>query len=440
MSTKIVTYIKPKGNGDVDTSKFATRKQLENVENRLGAVDSQLAHIVDIVNNFNSNDDSTYINNIIENSKSDYILFNDYVFNIKNKIVINKPIKIEFRNTTINYVGGKTNAIIEVNSDNVVLKGSLTLDCKKKNYYDGYELYSTSCILINGDNVKIDGITVIDPCSSAINLYKSNNCVLSNNTLINGQQGIVLNDSHKNTISINNIEKSNVSSNHTTHIVGIKCLNSKLNEITNNIVSNYDMSIELFQNNDYNIVSNNKLISTGWGISLDSSKYNTIVDNIVDGEGALFFNYALELAAASNNKLINNTCLLSSTSTSGTKNGILIAKQGSDNIIKGNTFDWIDGTVINSYSGSFNKIEDNTIKGGARAISIGTCDNLFIENNHIVGCKSDGIFLDWKLSCKNIYIKKKCYEIRNLNKSVGHEDTAGNNNDNVDKKRKCRHS
>ena len=53
MSTKIVTYIKPKGNGDVDTSKFATKQELKDgVQEAKGYTD---ACIKNITNSFDTN-------------------------------------------------------------------------------------------------------------------------------------------------------------------------------------------------------------------------------------------------------------------------------------------------------------------------------------------------------------------------------------------------
>jgi len=131
--------------------------------------------------------------------------------------------------------------------------------------------------------------------------------------------------------------------------------------ITENIISNNDIGIELYNYSSNNIISGNIILNNSFGIELtDSSSNNTIIDNIISG------NYdGIVLHPSSNNTISSNN----------------ISSNDDDGI-------YVDG------SSKYNIISNNNIRlNNEQGIYIYESTNNAISGNYISSNKYDGVYL-----------------------------------------------
>jgi len=253
------------------------------------------------------------LENAITNAKNgDSIIINSGIYS--GNFVIDKTLNISSNGFVILTSNGNEN-IFTVNSNNVTITGFLF-------YNSGKDMFKRdACIFINGHNTYIyknffsecgfsiwindasynyilDNIFIgtsdknLSDRGNSIQLYKSNNTVLSHNFIINGRDGIYISNSKE--ISINkNIfsnvrfgihymfsHKSNVISNMISDsLIGIAVMYSKYVDLINNF-SYLNVNHGLFFRDVlYSKILKNKSLYNTDGILLGNSYFNDIINN-----------------------------------------------------------------------------------------------------------------------------------------------------------------
>jgi len=148
-------------------------------------------------------------------------------------------------------------------------------------------------ILVNCNNITVETLNLSNT-SVGLELWETEDSLISNNTASNNNDGIYLWDSSNNIITGNDASNNND---------GIYLWDSSNNNITGNTV----------RNNDYP------------GIEVYHSSNNTLMNNAADSN-----NYGIRLFRSSNNTLMNNTA------NSNKQHGIWLDSSSNDNIITGN--------------------------------------------------------------------------------------------------------
>ncbi|KAF5438154.1 CASH domain-dontaining protein, partial [Candidatus Methanophagaceae archaeon] len=193
-------------------------------------------------------------------------------------------------------------------------------------------------ILVNCSNITVENLDLSNTCVG-VNLFKTENSIIANNTASNNNEGICLWDSCSNNnitgntagnnsysiylyYSSNNTLKSNTVTN---NYCGIYLYHSSNNNITGNTASNNDYKgIEVYYSSN-NTLMNNAADSNPYGIRLFRSSNNTLMNNAADSNP-----YGIRLFRSSNNTLMNNAA------NSNKHYGIWLDSFSSDNIITGN--------------------------------------------------------------------------------------------------------
>ncbi len=235
-----------------------------------------------------------------------------------------------------------------------------------------------SGILINNSKNEyfaIRNVTVYNTGTSAsdagIKLKDTNNGTIINNTLINGKNGIFLNDDcHFNNISRNII--------HSTSFRGIRIDKSNYNNITSNIIYNNSVGIKLYSDDSggtctNNIIHNNSIFNNTYGIHLFGDTVfgsicanNTIINNTINNNTRGIY---LDDTCKRNNITYN---LISNNSDTG----LFLSMPGCrDNLIYQNYFIGNElhakdnGWIVNNYwdNGSIGNYWDNYTELGAGA-------------------------------------------------------------------------
>jgi parallel beta-helix repeat protein len=243
-------------------------------------------------------------------------------------------------------------------------------------------------ILVNCNNITVKNLDLSNT-SVGIVLWKTENCLIPNNTVSNNNhEGIYLSNSHDNIITGNNASSN--------YYDGIRLYDSSDNIITgNNVSSNNHDGIHLLFSSD-NIITGNNVNNNWYGICLDySSNNNSITSNNVNNNGG-----GISLYDSSNNTFTgNNVC-------NNNWHGISLYDSSNNNTITGNVF-VNDGLIVSSsYQ---NTVEENTVNGkhlvyledvsdykveDAGQVIIVNCDNITVENLDLSNT-SGGIAL-WK--------------------------------------------
>ena len=237
-------------------------------------------------------------NNIISSNywKGIYLLYSNENTMRKNEF-INDGLFVEYSYGNIvedNKVNGKPLVYLEGESDEFIdnvgqvilvkCKNITVMNAEIKNTDFGIELFESDDCLISNNNISSNnyGIWLDDSINNSISendicsnwygiiLGHSNNNSIFNNNISSNNHGIFLEHSNNNSIS-----KNNISSNWD----GISLHDSNNNSISNNIISsNNGDSIELWHSNN-NSISNNNISSNNYGIWLDDSINNIIYIN-----------------------------------------------------------------------------------------------------------------------------------------------------------------
>ena len=186
-----------------------------------------------------------------------------YVFNgsYRENINIDKPLFLtgEDNNSTIISGFGADEQIVNISANNVTINNFLIL-----NSFVPFLKYDRLTYLIYLHNVKNVSIC-------------SNNFISDNDDI---WSYIELDDVNYCTIKKNNLNGSS-SEEHVINLFGIRLKNSDDNIISENIIKfHWESSISLIDSNN-NIITNNSILNTTWGIELYYSDKNIIRRNII---------------------------------------------------------------------------------------------------------------------------------------------------------------
>ncbi len=125
-------------------------------------------------------------------------------------------------------------------------------------------------ILVNCNNITVEDLDLSN-ATCGIELLKTDNCRIANNTASNNWYGISLDGS-----SVNTLTGNVVSNNHD----GICLYGSSVNTLTNNTVSDNYNGIRLDEGSGGNTLANNTVSENKWGIDLYYSDGNILTENI----------------------------------------------------------------------------------------------------------------------------------------------------------------
>ena len=242
-------------------------------------------------------------------------------------------------------------------------------------------------ILVNCNNITIENLELCNT-DVGIELWRTENSKISNNTVRKNWGGICLySSSNNNTITGNNVRNNKK---------GIDLDNSCNNSITGNNLYNNDWGGIYLDNSCNNSITGNNLYNNNWcGIRLRDSNNNSITGNNVSNSTE-----GISLWDSSNNNTITGNNV-----SNNNEEGILLSSS-SNNSITGNVFVNDGLSVHSSYQ---NTVEDNTINGkplvyledvsdckveDAGQVILVNCNNITIENLDLSNT-SGGIAL-WK--------------------------------------------
>jgi parallel beta-helix repeat protein len=207
-----------------------------------------------------------------------------------------------------------------------------------------------------------------------LELFGSNNNTIKNNiAFLNDHNGLLIMDSNRNNI-INNIF------NNSKNGLGLSIHNSDLNFAFNNTCLNNYQGISIFMNSSRNIASNNICkfndrsgIIVAWNSNANEIKNNSCKNNL----------YGISIEDSSFNYIVNNTC------QSNDVNGIYIVNQNweseknssDQNIIKNNSCS-LNSVGIGLDIVKFNKIFNNEVFNNSFGIFLSddNYNNLIFEN------------------------------------------------------------
>jgi parallel beta-helix repeat protein len=150
----------------------------------------------------------------------------------------------------------------------------------------------------NADFVNISGFTVVNGSWAGIRLMPSNNSIIENTKIEDNNYGVEIVESSHTTFR-NNLVLSSFA-------VGIEVYKSSNNYLYNNTSSNDGHGIRLYSGSNNNIVSGNQVISNLRGIYIIvGSDENIVKDNIINGNSQ----YGIAISNSNQNILENNTLL-----------------------------------------------------------------------------------------------------------------------------------
>jgi len=224
--------------------------------------------------------------------------------------------------------------------ENVVVNKKLTI--KSENGPENCIVNGTgtgsTIFMLEADGIRIEGFTITGG-GHGISIRSNNNTIISNNISSNNENGIFLYESNNNSISNNNISNN---------WLDIHLAYSSNNSIShNNISSNNDDGIHLAYSSN-NSISNNNISSNNYGIDLWYSNNNSLINNNISNNWV-----GISLAYSSNNSISNNN--ISSNNWFG-----IYLWDSNENTIRKNEF--VNDGLFVEYSYK-NIIEDNKVNG-----------------------------------------------------------------------------
>ena len=243
-------------------------------------------------------------------------------------------------------------------------------------------------VFISSDDVLFRGFTIVGidfetlKKTYCIHLENSNMCDINNNTIASGLCGIELYDSHNNTIEYNIIKEREEDK------PCIYLFSSNTNMIRKNLFDMCGLGIYVDYCHDI-ILDDNNFRDCDYSISLISSGYCVIKNNVIQNGGT-----AMTMYLSNNNSISGNTI-------SNLDSGMIISSSDCntiiDNIIMSN-FDGIelqDSSFYNTITknnickninsifviGSHNNITGNIISNNSRGLNLGGSNNIVLDNN-----------------------------------------------------------
>ena len=206
--------------------------------------------------------------------------------------------------------------------------------------------YHDDVFEVTANHININGFTVTGAIyGSGIKLVNSKFCNISNNICLNNYYGIYLNFSDNNVISENNCSNN---------AYGIYIRYSHNNTLINNNCLNtferlFDCIIIIHSTN--NSILGNNCSSNNWdGIRLKYSDNNSIINN-----NCFNNDHGISLHYSNTNFLLNNNCSMN-------KNGIYLRSSNNNFIINNKLIN--DGDAISLITSHSNKLSENIMMGG----------------------------------------------------------------------------
>jgi len=227
-------------------------------------------------------------------------------------------------------------------------------------------------IRLEADGCTVDNNTIFNASPYGIWLINSSNNVISNNVMIADDYNVMLTESSNNTISQNYIGSIEWEGGIRLVYGGIELYHSSNNAIIQNNVTQCRCAIGM-EGSDQEDASNNQVIqnnigyvpfSGGWGIRLDRSSNNTLVENNVTG---LRGRFGLEGVGISLGRASFNTIAQNSIELSG--EGLTLSDSQFNSIIQNNITDNMYGLKVSG--SSWNVIIENDITNNDHGIEIG---------------------------------------------------------------------
>ncbi len=274
----------------------------------------------------------TKIQDAIDNANNDDTV---YVFDDSSpyyeRIRINKTILLKGENKNTTIIDGNLcdNAIIVLQSSDVIITGFTIRNCAENFEFSGsVYVYDDNVSIYNNiiENNGICGIYVSDGIR---------NTIISNNVIVNSTMGILLRyEGFNNTVINNKISSSeygilinclgfNISNNElleNQYGIYAASLGKTDNYICNNyLLNNTEIGIGIESSTSFCLASGNKVKNSYRGITIESGKNNTLTRNIVTNSF-----YGISVGSSSNLKIIENSIINSTYGviTSGSENKI----------------------------------------------------------------------------------------------------------------------
>jgi len=246
-----------------------------------------------------------------------------------------------------------------------------------------------SAITLYADGILLEGFVATNysksPSEFAGIKVLSNNNIIENNTIYNGDAGtgILLNGSNDNFIAANNV---------TNNEVGIYILASSGNNITDNVASKNGHGILLSNSGNNTVVENNASFNTEKGIGLEGSTNNTLKRNLMSGNGYNFDADGENDIDTSN--LVDGKAVYYlvgavdiTIDSSSSPAGIVCCLNSSNITIKDQSFDE-SGSGIQFYNTTNSAIENNTFKNMMGIELFVSKNNTIMENNFSDGTEA----------------------------------------------------
>lgn len=229
-------------------------------------------------------------------------------------------------------------------------------------------------VTVSGFSLKSAGGTRENP-KAGIHLQTAQDCIISNNLLVNNLVGIVV-ESSSNIYLVNNTGTSN-------ELYGIRLQSSSNNSLISNEVSYNGFGISLISSNNNELGNNTANSNNNYGISLFQSGNNRLVNNTASNQ-----KYGICLCLSNNNELGNNTA------NSNNFHGIFLWKS-IDNLLNNNTANSNElyGIHLWGFSNN-NRLTGNTASGNNDGIRLSwDSNNNDLGNNIANSNKKYGIYL-----------------------------------------------
>lgn len=230
-------------------------------------------------------------------------------------------------------------------------------------------------VTVSGFSLKSAGGTRED-AKAGIHLQTAQDCIISNNLLINNLVGIVV-ESSSNIYLANNTANSN-------ELYGIRLQSSSNNSLISNEVSYNGFGISLISSNNNELNNNTANSNNNYGISLFQSGNNRLINNTASNK-----KYGICLCLSGNNELGNNTA------NSNSFHGIFLWKS-SDNLLINNTANSNElyGIHLFGFSNN-NRLAGNTASGNNDGIRLlWDSNNNDLSSNIANSNKKYGIHLE----------------------------------------------
>jgi parallel beta-helix repeat protein len=240
--------------------------------------------------------------------------------------------------------------------ENLEINKSISLIGEKKNstIIHSIQMYKEKIITVLRDDVTISNFTIKNSTFYGI-IISADYCLIKNNIIMNNEfYGMDLKK------SCNNIT------------------------LTNNTIRDNSVGVRVFEN-EYDIISSNKIYRNKNGLGLYRTSYSIVIDNNI-----------------SNNNQVGISCSESETRYNTFENNIIINNTVGINSHWGVCYnDFINNTIVNNngsgihfyYSSNHNRVRDNIIKKNVIGITFGLSSNHNDIEHNIIENENRGIGL-----------------------------------------------